>query len=147
MTTADGQTEALLVVGVSARVRNDDAADIERLWERFRTTDVAARVPAKLSDDIYCVYHAYEGDQRDPFQMTIGCKVPDGAAIPDNLGEARVPAQPVVIYDASGEQPATLIQTWQKIWNSDIPRAFSADFEIHDSTDPNSVTIHVGVKR
>jgi predicted transcriptional regulator YdeE len=142
----DDWTDGFLVAGVSARVRNDDPASIGRLWEQFRVQNVAAQISTKLSGDIHCVYHAYEGDHRDPFHMTIGFKVPAGSAIPSGLGTAHVPAQRLTIYDASGQQPAALITTWMKIWDSRIARSFLADFDLYDCGNPERVTVHVGIQ-
>lgn len=142
MSGADMKMESMLVAGVSARVSNDDPAAIGALWARFRAADIAA----PTNPDIICVYHDYEGDHEGPFRMTIGHRQDAAIGRTGDLATVTVPAQPVIVRDASGSQPDALIAAWQAIWGDTLPRAFVADVEFHDAADPEQVTIHVGIR-
>jgi predicted transcriptional regulator YdeE len=138
--------DGFAVVGLSARVRNDEPSQIVALWEQFYQSGLRERVSNTTSADIYCVYHSYEGDHSDPFDMTIGYRVPIGAVCPEDLSCVEVPPQTVAIFEAIGTQPQTLISQWQAIWQSALDRAFIADFDIYDADRQDRVTVNVGLR-
>ena len=138
--------EGFSVIGLTARVRNDEPSGIGALWERFYQTDLRARIPEAISADIYCVYHAYDGGHADPYAMTVGFRVSPDAICPGGLSHISVPTQTMARFEAIGPQPETLIAQWQAIWQSDLDRAFVADFDVYDSEKPHRVTVNVGVK-
>ncbi|MEM1431995.1 MAG: effector binding domain-containing protein [Pseudomonadota bacterium] len=132
------------VLGVSARVRNDDPAAIGALWDAFRARDLRAEIGPGASEEVYCVYHDYAGGHADPYRMTIGYRAP-AADVPEALHRAEVPEQQVAQYRAEGPQPQTLISQWQEIWQSDRNRAYIADYDVYDAHNPELVTITVGL--
>jgi len=135
------------VIGVSDRVQNDDPAAIGALWDAFRARDVKTEIGQPASEEVYCVYHDYDGGFMDPYQMTIGYRVPAGTATPEGLSRAEIPSQQAVAISAEGPQPQTLISHWQEIWNGDLNRAFHADYDVYDARNAERVTIHVGLAR
>lgn len=138
--------EGFTVIGITARARNDDPASIGALWERFYGDGVRDQVPARESDDVYCVYHDYDGGHADPFSMTIGYRAPAGAESAAGLSRVDVPAQSVAAFEAVGPQPDALISTWGEIWRGDLDRAFIADFDLYDAAQPDRARVHVGLK-
>lgn len=137
--------DEFLVAGLSGRVRNDDPAAIGSLWEAFRSRDLRAEIGDTASQDVYCIYHNYDGGFSDPFQMTIGYRVPAEINLPSSMHCTKVPAQNVVAFSAEGSQPNTLISQWQAIWQSDLDRAYLADYDVYDAKNSNLVTVHVGL--
>lgn len=139
-------SEGFTVIGLSARVRNDVPSGIAALWTRFDQGNLRGQVPNAIGDSVHCVYHAYEGDHSAPFVMTIGYRAPDGTDCPEDLSRVEVPPQAVAVFEAIGSQPETLISQWQAIWQSDLDRAFVADFDVYDVERQDRVTVHVGLK-
>jgi predicted transcriptional regulator YdeE len=137
--------EGFTAIGLTAEVRNDNPSTIGGLWERFYQTDILAVLPKGTDRRVHCIYHGYTGNHLDPFKMTIGYVVSRDAECPDGLEVVRVPPQPVIIFEAKGIQPATLVGCWQTIWQTDIDRAFVADFDIYDPNQPDCVTVMVGI--
>jgi len=139
------EEEGFTVIGLSKVVRNDDPAAIVALWESFNSSDLRTKVGAAASEDVYCVYHDYEGGFMDPFRMTIGYRA-SPSVIPEGLRRAEVPRQSVATYEVKGPQPQSLISQWQAIWNGDLNRSYLADYDIYDATDPEAVSVKVGVQ-
>lgn len=139
------QSEAFDVAGLSAVVSNAAPDGIAARWEAFRKSDLAAAVAGRASDDLYCVYHAYQGGAFDPYTMTIGYRLPPGGACPAGLSRAHVPAQRLAVFEVTGPQPGALVTQWQAIWQGDLPRRFDADFDRYPAEDPARVFVHVGV--
>ncbi|MCX7560946.1 effector binding domain-containing protein [Sulfitobacter sp. F26204] len=139
------EEEGFTVIGLSKVVRNDDPAAIGALWEAFHSSDVRRTVGADASEDIYCVYHDYEGGFMDPYRMTIGYRA-SSADAPEGLHSAEVPKQSVVTYEVKGPQPESLISQWQAIWTGDLNRSYLADYDVYDATDPETVSVRVGVR-
>ncbi|MBO9427016.1 GyrI-like domain-containing protein [Labrenzia sp. R4_1] len=141
-----GQEEqGFTVVGLSKVVRNDNPAAIGALWEAFHSYDVRKKLCVDASEDVYCVYHDYEGGFMDPYRMTIGYRVSSVDA-PEDLHSAEVPRQTVVTYEVNGPLPQSLISQWQAIWNGQLNRSYLADYDVYDATDPEAVSIKVGVR-
>lgn len=138
--------EGFDVIGLSARVRNDDPAGIAALWSQFYKSGLRERLPGAIGGDIYGVYHDYEGDQSAPYVMTIGYRVPTGAACPADLSRVSIPPQAYAVFETVGAQPQALISQWATIWKSDLDRAYVADFDTYDAENKERVTVNVGVK-
>lgn len=102
------------------------------LWQKFTTGGYAEKIPEKLSEELFAVYHEYEGDHTKPFSYFIGCRVPAGTAPPEGMDSLTIPAGSYLKLTAKGKMPDCIANTWKEIWNSDIPRAYRADFEIYD---------------
>ncbi|MEJ8560931.1 GyrI-like domain-containing protein [Yoonia sp. GPGPB17] len=138
--------DGFVVVGLSAKVRNDDPAAIGALWGAFRADAVRSKLGPDASEDVYCVYHDYDGGFMDPYRMTIGHRMPKSASVPIGLHCAEVPPQKIAIYEATGPQPDTLIAQWQAIWDGDLNRSYIADYDIYDKNNPDLVTVAVGIE-
>ncbi len=139
------QGESFVVIGMSERVRNDDPAAIGTLWEAFRARDIRAEIGAETLDEVYCVYHEYDGDFMEPYRMTVGFRVPASLETPKDLHRAEVPEQKLALFKAEGPQPQTLIAQWQAIWKGDHNRAYLADFDVYDASNPELVTVNLGL--
>ena len=139
------------VVGISAMITdNENASDeINKLWERFFKDSIGQSVDNRVDDVIYAVYSDYEGDHEKPYRLTIGYRVKEADA-PDGMQKVSVEAGEYGVMSAAGEQPKALIETWEAIWSSDLPRKFKTDFEVYGprffEDGVNEVLVHIGVE-
>lgn len=127
--------DGFYVVGISAMTCNDNgqaAGDINALWQRFYEENMLHKIEDRAENVIYAVYSDYEGDHTKPFRVTIGCKT-RGAAndLPQGLHKTHVPSAHYAMFAARGEQPKALLQTWEGVWKSNLPRTYVADLEIY----------------
>lgn len=127
--------EKFHVIGISVRTTNEGgqaAKDIPQLWDKFMTEDIASRIPNKASHDIYSIYTEYEGDFTQPYTTVIGCKVSSLENIPDGLMGLTIETANYERYTAKGKMSDDIVyKKWTEIWQSDIKRAYLADFEIY----------------
>ncbi|MFA6917092.1 MAG: GyrI-like domain-containing protein [Parachlamydiales bacterium] len=140
------------IMGIECRTSNMPGAaskDIPQLWGRFYTENIMSQIP-KISDDVYALYCEYEGDYTAPYTCMIGCMVSSMDNIPAGLVAKVIPASDYAKYEAKGEFPQSVLNTWVSIWNGSLKRTYVVDFEVYDSrfaTESNKpVDIYVGIK-
>lgn len=141
------------LIGLAVRTTNQNnqaMKDIGELWGRFLSEDIPSQIPNKVSEDKYCVYTDYESDANGPYTTLLGYKVSSLDNIPKGLTGKEIPTAKYQVFSAKGKLPDIVIQTWQKIWSSEINRAYTADFELYkaDSVGPEiaEVETYVSVK-
>ena len=127
------QLIGLALPGKTTNENGQSAIDCGSLWQKFEDGKYAEKIPGRLSDEIFAVYHQFEGDHTRPFSYFIGCKVGTGTQTPEGLDSLAVPAGKYQKIISSGKMPDCMVNTWKDIWNSDIRRAYQSDFEVYDS--------------
>ncbi|MFC2049239.1 GyrI-like domain-containing protein, partial [Chlamydiota bacterium] len=106
-----------------------------------------------IDDEVLALYTDYEGDHTKPFSYIIGCRVSKVENLPSGLDFAVVPEQKYALYTSRGLFPQSLIKTWTEIWESQLKRAFKADFEVYSPRteekcfigDEKEVQVFVGI--
>lgn len=131
------EIEDIMLIGVSLKTKTSNAngqssIDCGNLWQEFEKEKYAETIPTKLSNEIFGVYHQYEGDRTKPFSYFVGCKVKPGTEVPEGLQSLNIPKGTYHKINAKGEMPACVINAWRDIWTSNIPRTYQIDFEVYD---------------
>jgi predicted transcriptional regulator YdeE len=132
MTTAI--LEAFHIIGIFVRTTNANnkaLKDIGDLFGRFMGQNISDRIPDKISGDIYCVYTDYETDFNGPYTTIVGCKVSSLKEIPAGLIGKTIPGSKYQVYTSTGKLSQSLAKTWEGIWNTEVDRRYSADFDIY----------------
>lgn len=144
---------SFIIIGISVRTTNENgqmAIDIPALWSRFLQEGIAEKIPDKTSGEIYCIYTDYEKDHTKPYTTILGCRVAGPDNLPDGMVSKTIPEGVYTKQVARGDIMAgAVFNEWQKIWNTDLPRNFIADFEIYGERsqlgDKSEVDIFVGL--
>jgi predicted transcriptional regulator YdeE len=126
--------EAFHIIGIFVRttnVNNKALKDIGDLFGNFVGQNIMEKIPNKISEDIYCVYTDYESDFNGPYTTIIGCKVSTLNDIPTGLIGKSIPHSKYEVYRSTGKLSISLAKTWEGIWNSELNRRYSADFDIY----------------
>jgi predicted transcriptional regulator YdeE len=142
------------ILGIAVRTTNENGQatkDIPQLWNRFMSENIAAQIPNKVSDDIYCLYTDYEGDYTRPYTTILGCRVHNLAEIPAGFTSKPVEEGEYTVFTAKGKiAEGVVFQEWQKIWSTELPRNYGTDFEVYGSKakDPDNaaIDIFIGLK-
>ncbi|MDQ2721175.1 MAG: GyrI-like domain-containing protein [Bacteroidota bacterium] len=143
------------LIGVALKTKTfnakgQSAIDCGNLWQTFGQENYAEKIPGKVSNEVFAVYHDYEGDHTKPYSYFIGCKVKDDTEVPAGMDSLIIPAGEYQLFIAKGKMPDCIGNAWRKIWDSVIPRSYKADFEVYDekSKDWNNaeVDIFISVK-
>jgi predicted transcriptional regulator YdeE len=125
------------VIGISVRTTNENdqvKKDIPALWNRFMGEGTSSLIPNKTEESIYCVYTDYEKDHTKPYTTIIGCKVADLSHIPEGMTGKTIAPSNYEVYPVKGNLAENIVyKEWIKIWDADLPRTFTADFEVYGS--------------
>ncbi|HEY5371808.1 MAG TPA: GyrI-like domain-containing protein [Hanamia sp.] len=123
------------VIGISVRTTNENGQqgkDIPALWNRFLTTGIAEQIPNKIDNAVYCIYTDYEKDHTKPYSTILGCRVENLNNIPNEMVGKTFDESAYEKFVAKGNiLQGMVFSEWTKIWNSDLDRTFTADFEVY----------------
>ncbi len=142
------------VIGISVRTSNENGKagqDIPALWNKFMTEGIAEQIPNKIDNSIYCIYTEYEKDHTKPYTTILGCKVGNLDEIPNGMVGQTFEETTYSKHIAKGNiLQGMVFNEWTKIWNSDLSRTFTADFEVYGEKAQNpenaEVDIFIAVK-
>lgn len=146
--------EKFSVIGISVRTTNENGQagqDIPALWDKFMTEGIAEKIPNKTDSSIYCIYTEYEKDHTKSYTTILGCKVENLDTIPNGMFGKTFDEATYTKHIAKGNiLQGMVFGEWTKIWNSDLDRTFTADFEVYGEKTQNpekaEVDIFVAVK-
>jgi predicted transcriptional regulator YdeE len=123
------------ILGISVRTSNNNeeaARDIPALWNRFITEELAGKIPNKVDETIYCLYTDYEKDHTTPYTTVLGCAVSTLTDIPEGMVAKSIEVANYQKNTAKGNlNEGVVFNEWVKIWNSDLDRAYTTDFEVY----------------
>jgi predicted transcriptional regulator YdeE len=123
------------IIGIAIRTTNENmqaAEDIPQLWNKFLSENIITLIPNKIDDTIYSIYTDYEADYTKPYTTLLGCKVSSLDKIPEGFTGKSFTGGKYTTFTAKGKLAEGIVfQEWLKIWNTDIPRAYTADFEVY----------------
>lgn len=142
------------VIGISVRTTNENnqaGQDIPALWNKFIAEGIAEQIPNKIDNSVFCIYTEYEKDHTKPYTTILGCKVENLDKIPNGMVGKTIEDTTYAKHIAKGNiLKGMVFNEWKKIWNSDLDRTFTADFEVYGEKAQNlenaEVDIFVAVK-
>ncbi|MBP2615121.1 GyrI-like domain-containing protein [Chryseobacterium jejuense] len=141
--------EPFKVIGIAVRTTNENeqaAKDIPVLWEKFMQENVLENIPNKIDNTVYSIYTDYEKDHTKPYTTLLGCKVESLDNIPQGMIGKSFDGGDYVKFTAKGNLAEGLvINEWFKIWNMDLERTFTADFEIYGEKAQNPSDAEVDI--
>jgi predicted transcriptional regulator YdeE len=137
------------VIGISVRTTNENGQagqDIPALWNKFMTEGIAAQIPNKIDSTVYCIYTDYEKDHTKPYTTILGCKVENLNNIPTEMvGKIFDKAEYEKFVAKGNILKGMVFDEWTKIWNSDLNRTFTADFEVYGEKSQNPENAEVDI--
>lgn len=137
------------VIGISIRTTNEDGQsgkDIPALWNKFMTEEIQRKIPNKVSGDIFCIYTDYEKDHTKPYTTILGCKVESLDNIPEDMVGKTIESAAYEELIAKGNLSEGIVYNkWLEIWNSNLNRSFTADFEVYGSKTQNPENAEVDI--
>ena len=130
----------------NANEMNPETSKIGTLCQQF---DEKVLVNYKNGARVFVVYNNYESDYSGAFSVLAGSDQIDKTII-SNLENVTVPGGIYMVFEAKGEVPQVVIETWSKIWNyfsiedSQYQRAYTTDFEFYKNQ--NEIEIYIAVR-
>ncbi len=141
--------DAFKVIGISTQTTNANgqgAKDIGALWQKFMSEGVMQKIPNKVGGEIYSIYTDYEGDYTQPYTVLLGCAVANLDQIPEGMTGKSFDGGTYTQFTAKGSlEDNVVVNEWMKIWDSDLPRAYTADFEVFGEKAQNPADAEVDI--
>ncbi|MDR6458672.1 putative transcriptional regulator YdeE [Chryseobacterium vietnamense] len=142
------------VIGIAVRTTNENGQagkDIPVLWEKMINEDILNSIPNKIDNTIYSIYTDYEKDHTKPYTTVLGCQVENLDTIPEGMVGYSFDGGEYLKFTVNGDLSKDLvINEWIKIWNMELGRTFTADFEVYGKKAQNpsdaEVDIFIAVK-
>ena len=127
--------ERFNIIGIDIKTSNEagqSGQDIPALWQKFLSQNMIEKIPNKLSSEIFCIYTEYEGDHTQPYTTLLGCKVASLETIPEGMrGMTFVPEKLHKSTAKGNLNEGAVWKKWVEIWNADLDRAYTFDFEVY----------------
>ncbi|AZB10919.1 AraC family transcriptional regulator [Chryseobacterium sp. G0162] len=141
--------EPFKVIGIAVRTTNENeqaAKDIPVLWEKLMQENILEKIPNKIDNTVYSIYTEYEKDHTKPYTTLLGCKVENLDHIPEGMIGKSFEGGNYVKFTAKGNLAEGLvINEWFKIWNMDLDRMFTADFEMYGEKAQNPADAEIDI--
>ncbi|MBP6870283.1 effector binding domain-containing protein [Candidatus Babeliales bacterium] len=137
--------EKQLIVGLAVRTDNERAMkDIPEVCAKFQE-GWQEKITNCVNDDIVCAYLEYDEDFNKPYTYIIGCIVKNADKIPAGMVCKELAGGTYAKVEVFGEYPESLLAAWEDIWDSDIDRSYTTDFELYDQhfTDENDYYFNI----
>lgn len=142
--------EAFDIIGIKVRTTNENGQsgkDIGPLWERFFKENILMKIPNKISQEIFSIYTNYEGYHTKPYDTIIGCKVSSLENIPEGMVGQHFEEGNYVNVVSKGDmtEGKMIYESWLGIWEMDLDRIYTADFEIYGekAQNPNDAEVDI----
>jgi len=138
--------EEKIVVGVSAVTSNsspDMGAIINGLWEKLYQGGINETIKNKVNQFAIGLYSDYSNDE---YTVTAGNEV--SVAENDELSVKIIPAGRYAKFSIHGNMVTAVANAWNKIWNMDLDRSYTVDFEeyLNDDWENADINIYVALK-
>ena len=137
------------LIGISVRTTNENGQsgkDIPALWSQFMSEEIQSKIPNKVSEDLFCIYTDYEKDHTKPYTTILGCKVESLDVVPENMiGKTIESANYKELIAKGNLSEGIVFNKWLEIWNSDLDRSFTADFEVYGEKTQNPEKAEVAI--
>jgi predicted DNA-binding transcriptional regulator YafY len=141
--------EKFNIIGLSVRTTNENGQatqDIPKLWNKFMSEGIIAKIPNKVDNTIYCIYTDYEKDFTKPYTTFLGCRVTSLDDIPSEMVAKTIEGGTYSSIIAKGNiMQGMVFDAWTKIWNSNMDRAYTADFEVYGDKAQNPLDAEVEI--
>ncbi len=126
--------EPFKIIGISVRTTNENnqaAKDIADLWSRFMNDKVLEAIPNKIDNTVYSIYTEYESDHTKQYTTILGCRVENLNDIPEGMiGKFIEGGNYVKLSDKGDLMKGLIVNKWAEIWEMDLDRVFTADYEV-----------------
>lgn len=139
------------IKGISVRTRANIEANPEtsRIGSLYLKFDESVPVNYKKGARVYGVYYNYESDASGDFSVLAGSDQIN-ESIASTLEEVTIPGGSYMVFEAKGEIPQIVIDTWTSIRDyfskddSPYQRAYTTDFEFYKSR--TEIEVYIAVK-
>ncbi|MFA8433703.1 MAG: effector binding domain-containing protein [Marinifilaceae bacterium] len=137
------------VIGISVRTINrkgQSTKDIGQLWNKFMKEGILEKIPNRIDNSILSMYTNYDGDHTQAYDTILGCKVNSLENIPEGMVGQSFDGGTYGKFVSKGDiTKGVVLNTWNEIWNADLNRTYTADFELYGEKALNPTDAEVDI--
>lgn len=141
--------ESFKIIGIGVRTTNENnqgAKDIASLWGKFMNEGITDKIPNKVGSTIYALYTDYESDYTKPYTMILGCRVDSLESIPEGMTSKAIGGGNYEKFTSKGDlTQGSIYKSWLEIWEVDLKRTYTTDFEVYDERAQNPSNAEVDI--
>lgn len=136
-----------IVVGVGAYISNDDpnmGQVIGDLWKKFFQEGICNTVQNRANEHAIGLYSDYT---QQGYHVLTGVEVSE--LNNSDLVSRVIPAGTYAKFCVHGNMETAVRNAWEKIWNMDLDRTFTGDFEeyLNDDYDHADINLYIAIKK
>lgn len=139
------------IVGVSVRTSNaspDMQQKIGELWTRY-FREINGRLAGGKGQAAYGLYTNYENGAQGDYDAFVGCEVDGDPAPQEGIRYVTIPAGSYAKFQFHGDVTKDMGIFWKQVWQENLPRKFTCDFEEYSigmgNGQPTDVAIYVAL--
>lgn len=142
------ELEEKVVAGIKIRTTNQDGKsmqDIGMTWQKLFANGIYEKIPNKVNGKTIGLYTEYEGDYTKPYTFMAGAEVSQEVQMGKEIESIIIPKGKYAKFVIVGDVQNSVGQAWQEIWNMDLKRKYTCDFEEYqnNSKDMQKQEIHI----
>ena len=142
------ELEEKVVTGIRIKTTNQDGKamqDIGATWQKLFANGIYEKIPNKVNGKTIGLYTEYEGDYTKPYTFIAGAEVSKEVQIGEEIESIIIPKGEYAKFIIIGDVQNSVGQAWQEIWNMNLKRKYTCDFEEYqnNSKDMQKQEIHI----
>jgi len=142
------ELEEKVVQGIRIKTTNQEGKsmqDIGMTWQKLFAEGIYERIQNKVNNKTIGLYTEYEGDYTKPYVFIAGAEVSNEAENNNETVSKVIPKGKYAKFIITGDVQNSVGKAWQEIWNMDLKRKYTCDFEEYqnNSEDMLKQEIHI----
>lgn len=142
------ELEEKVVQGIKIKTTNQEGKsmkDIGMTWQKLFAEGIYEKIQNKVNNKTIGLYTEYEGDYTKPYVFVAGTEVNNEAENNNETFNKVIPKGKYAKFVITGDVQNSVGQAWQKIWNMNLKRKYTCDFEEYqnNSEDMQKQEIHI----
>lgn len=126
------ELEEKVITGIRIKTTNQDGKamqDIGITWQKLFADGIYEKIQNKVNGKTIGLYTKYEGDYTKPYTFIAGAEVSKEVQIGEEIESIIIPKGKYAKFIIIGDVQNSVGQAWQEIWNMDLKRKYTCDFE------------------
>lgn len=142
------ELEEKIILGLRIKTSNQDGKaiqDIGATWQKLFVEGIYEKIPNKVNGKTIGLYTEYEGDYTKPYVFIAGAEVSQSVEVNKEIESIVIPKGKYARFIITGDVQNSVGQAWQEIWQMDLKRKYTCDFEEYqnNSEDMQKQEIHI----
>ncbi len=142
------ELEEKIVKGIRIKTTNQNGKAMKEIgatWQKLFENGIYENIQNKANNKTIGLYTEYEGDYTKPYTFIAGAEVSREVENNNEITSAVIPKGKYAKFVIIGDVQNSVGQAWQEIWNMDLKRKYTCDFEEYqnNSEDMQKQEIHI----